>query len=442
MTTDVGLPAPAGRVMSRQGHVPRSSSPWQRVLTQGSMFVGAAMLLLFLSVVIPNSLQIPTAVMLAICFLLCLPGFRMVRGLKTVFIFYTCSATVTVLFMAVGFLSAAPLMAAVQIPAIYLVSPFLWIVIAARLFNQLGEDRLVEWLVWLAILCCCSVAMYFYLYNTRGADAVSFFTESANVNTKDGYAGAVMHVYGSLIFLCGGFFSSPELIRNRLLRLVLLASLLVCAITSGRAALILSVPLGLLLGMVLTPRTIGSQGRRSVITQVMKYGLPVAFAVILVMLALSQFTKINLSLILGGVANKVASGGGDERVGQAHALYEGILNSGGMGVGHGIGVSFIRSSDYPWRYELVWLATVLRVGILGALVYAALFFVYIAKVLKIALQRRLTPGMKFMFCGFICAFIASSTNPYIEAFAFQWMYVLPVVGFFVEHSAARMSAPK
>lgn len=420
--------------------MPRMLNPWQRILTTRTLFMCAAMLLLFLSVVIPNSLQLPTAGMLAVCFLFSLHGFRVVPGLKTIFLFYACTVMVTLIYIAVGYLNDAPWIAAAQVVAIYIVSPLLWIFISAHLTLTIGTERLIHWFVWLAILCCISVAIYFVLYHIGGAAAVSFFTEAANVNNSDGYSAAVMHVYGSLIFLCGGFFSSPELIRNKLLRLIVLAALLICIITSGRSALILSVPIGLLLGLMLTPRTSEYRRRRSLLTQVIKYGLPMLLAGGLAVFALGELANIHLSVIFNNFADKLASGGGSARSGQAYALYQGILDSGGVGVGHGIGVSYIRSTDYPWRYELVWLATLLRVGIVGAIVYASLFFWYIARVMKSAILRHLTPGMKFMFCGFVAAFVASNTNPYIEAFTFQWMYVLPVVGFFIDHAAARKSA--
>ena len=54
------------------------------------------------------------------------------------------------------------------------------------------------------------------------------------------------------------------------LDMIVLAALLICIITSGRSALILSVPIGLLLGLMLTPRTSGYQRRRSLLTQVIK----------------------------------------------------------------------------------------------------------------------------------------------------------------------------
>jgi hypothetical protein len=41
-----------------------------------------------------------------------------------------------------------------------------------------------------------------------------------------------------------------------------------------------------------------------------------------------------------------------------------------------------------------------------------------------------------MFCGFVCAFLGTNTNPYIEAFVFQWMYVIPLVALAIEYPKA------
>jgi hypothetical protein len=402
----------------------------------------AALPLMFLSVVIPNSLQVPTAGMLLICFLLSLPQFKMTRGLRTVFGFYLCSVAVTVVYIAVGLTHGAPWSAVAQVLTIYIASPLLWIVVASALCEVLGEERLAGWFIWLAFLSCMSVAVYFVLYATGGAVAVSFFIKVGNVNLQKGYAAATMHVYGSLIFLCGGFFSSPEVVRNKLVRVLLLSSLFVCAITSGRSALILSMPVGLLLGLLLTPRTAGYSRRILLPMKALRVTVPTALAAVIAGYAIGKFSSIHLAVVFQSFVDKLSAGGGSGRTGQAGALFNGILDSNGFGVGHGIGVSYIRSFEYPWRYELVWLATILRVGIVGACVYASVFIFYIARVVKEAAHRRLTVSSKFMFCGFIAAFVASNTNPYIEAFTFQWMYIIPIVTFFIERSPHQTSAPK
>ncbi|GAB3791401.1 hypothetical protein [Dyella agri] len=410
-------------------------------LTVGHMFLGTASLLLFLSVVIPNSMPISTAAVMGLAFLLALPGLRIGPGFRNLLTMYACSVIVTIVYMIVGGMHDAPLVATVQVGAIYILSPLLWTFIAEALVRRLGADRLIHWFAMLSLLCAVSVALFFYLYLRHGAAAVAFFFQGANINQNEGFSGATMHVYGSLIFLCGGFFSSPELIKGRLLRLALLAALLVCALTSGRSALILAVPIGWLLGLMLTPRTT-QHPHKSAITRIIRYGLPTMIAVVAALFLLQAYTQISLSKVIDVVTTKLASGGGEARVQMGHSLYAGILGDNGIGSGHGVGVSFISDPIHPWRYELVWLATIYRVGIVGALVYALPFVIYMIAVLRLAYACRLPPVHKFMFCGFFCAFLATNTNPYIEAFSFQWMYVVPMVALFVDYPASLRRVPE
>lgn len=405
------------------------------------MFLGAAFLLLLLAVVVPNSLPLPTAAAMGLAFMLALPGLRIGPGFRTLLALYTCTVIVTIIYMIVGSQHDASLIAMLQVAAIYILSPLLWMVIANGLHRQLGMDRLIDWFILLSLLCALSVAMFFYLYLTRGAAAVTFFFKGANVNLTEGFSGATMHVYGSLIFLCGGFFGSPELIKNRLLRLALLAMLLICALTSGRSALILAIPIGWALGLMLAPRTTGPR-RKSPIINTIRYGLPSLIAVAAALVLLDAYTQVSVSTVLNNFSDKLASGGGSSRVEMAHSLYAGILDNAGLGAGHGVGVRFISDTIHPWRYELVWLATLYRVGIVGTLVYALPFLLYIAKVIRLALARRLPPRHKFLFCAFVCAFLGSNTNPYIEAFTFQWMYVIPLVALFTEYPVSLKLAPK
>ncbi|MBD8880676.1 MULTISPECIES: hypothetical protein [Rhodanobacter] len=410
-------------------------------ITVGHMFLGTAFLLLFLAVVIPNSLPVPTAVVMGLAFLLALPGLRIGNGFRNLLAMYACTVIVTIAYLVVGGMHDAPLLAIAQVTAIYILSPLAWTVIAEALLRRLGAEKLIGWFVLLSLLCAVSVALFFYLYFSRGAAAVAFFFQGANINQNEGFSGATMHVYGSLIFLCGGFFSSPELIRRRLLRLTLLAALLICALTSGRSALILSVPMGWLLGMMLASRTTESP-HRSPLIRIIRYGLPMVVATVAALALLQAYTKIDLSTVLNVVTDKLASGGGMARVQMGHSLFAGVLDNGGLGSGQGVGVPYVSDPIHPWRYELVWLATLYRVGILGTVIYALPFVLYILMALRLALIRRLPTRHKFMFCGLVCALLATNTNPYIEAFAFQWMYVVPLVALFIEYPECLRKAPE
>ena len=136
---------------------------------------------------------------------------------------------------------------------------------------------------------------------------------------------------------------------------------------------------------------------------------------------------ISIDAIFRDFFDKLASGGGVLRSEQFYALLKGINDSFGFGVGHGVGVSYLRDNNFPWRYELVWMATILRVGFFGSLIYLMLFLIYIKKFLIYRKKNNISAFDLFIFSGFVAAFVASNTNPYIESFAFQWMYVFPVV---------------
>jgi hypothetical protein len=404
-------------------------------LTVRHMFLGVAFLLLLFTVVVPNSLPIPTAVVMGIAFLLALPGLRFSLGFKNLLALYACSAMVTVVYLVVGGMHGAPFIGLVQVAAVYIVTPFLWIIVTDGLRRAIGIERLIEWFVVLSLLCVFSVALFFYLYLTRGAAAVAFFFQGANLNLNEGFSGATMHVYGSMIFLCGGFFSSPELIKRRSLRFVLLAFLLVAAVTSGRSALILSIPLGACMGWMLSSRTTEHRGKPAIV-RFMQYGVPSVIAIIKTLYVLEAYTQVRMSAVLNIVFNKVAAGGGVERTEMSRSLYQGILDNGGLGAGQGVGVNYVSDPIHPWRYEVVWVASVFRVGLLGAFIYELPFILYVLGVAKLAFDRRLPAHHKFLFSGFVCAFLATNTNPYVEAFSLQWMYVIPLVFWYVEHSLA------
>ena len=396
------------------------------------MFLGTAFLLLLLAVVVPNSLPMSTAGVMGLSLLLALPGIRFGQSLRNLLALYACTVIVTIVYVIVGGLHGAPLEAMAEVSAVYIVSPLAWMIIAEGLHRRLGVDGLIDWFMVLSVLCILSVALFFYLFLTRGAAAVEFFFQGANVNLNEGFSGATMHVYGSMIFLCGGFFSTPELIKSKFLRFGLLVMFLICALTSGRSALILAVPLGWILGWLLASRTVEHVGK-SAIARLIQYGLPLLIAVMAALYLLQAYTHVSLSSVFDIVFDKVASGGGSARAEMSRSLYEGIFDNGGLGAGHGVGVSFISDPLHPWRYEVVWLATLYRVGIVGAVIYVLPFLLYTIGVTRLALARLLPARHKFMFCGFFCAFLATNTNPYIEAFSLQWMYVIPLVLWYIEY---------
>lgn len=402
-------------------------------ISRRHLFIFSTSILLFLCVVIPNSMQSTSAVALIITAIIASVGLKINRNIIKLFWFFVLTVLVTAGYLIVGELNGAPQEALIQIPVIYIVSPFLWILVSIQIFQSIGSERLIGWFAVYTLLCGVSIIVFFWLFEQYGPNAVSFFkSDGANLSLQDGYAGATMHVYGSLIFLSAGFISSPEVIQSFKLRIIVIAVICSAALTSGRAALILSIPIGLLSLLLLTPRTIelSKYQRKKSYKNLFRALLAVTAGVGLVIYLASYYTDINIPYIISAFYEKLGEGGGGERIEQAKSLVSGIIETNGLGAGHGIGVEVVRSEINPWRYELVWLATIYRVGFIGAAIYAILFFHYIFSIIRVARSRKLLMKDKFFFSAFVAAFVASNTNPYIEGFAFQWMFIVPLISFY------------
>lgn len=400
-----------------------------------SIFKLSLFCLLFLSVVVPNSLRAANAALLIFCFVLSLCLCRPLKSIPRLMTAYLATVVITVIFVLVGQINAAPREAAEQVLIIYIVSPLCWLWISCAMALKIEEVKIAKWFVRLGILSVASVGVYFYLFLQGGPAAVSFFIEDANLNLQDGYAGATMFVYGSLIFLTAGFFAASSLIKNALIRAALLAGLAIVAITSGRSALILAVPIGLFMGTFFSPSGSAEGPRRSRASRAIRSPIFYFFVSSALCLIAAPYFGVDVGLILSKFAEEVNSGGGGERTSQLAALFNGTLETFGMGAGHGIGVSLLRSEAFPWRYENVWAATVFRTGVVGALIYAAPFIYYIRTYFFLKKREILGKFDLFMFSGFCAAFFASMTNPYIEAFSFQWMFIIPMVSLAVKRTA-------
>ena len=403
--------------------------PWMAVCFKWSFFV-----LMFLTMVVPNSIKPVSVSFLALTALI---GWRLTDftpAFMRVVWMHVASSVVTLVFLLVGLLNGASNEALIQTLFIYIVSPAMWILVAGGVLAVMDADDLQGLMENNAILACASVALFFYLFLNFGPEGVSFFIEpeNANVNLQEGYAGATMHVYGTLIFLSSAMFAMLTAGRMDTKLLITLGMLVVAAVMSGRSALMLSIPIGLAAGAALRPGIYGQVAGTLAWNLGKQIGIAVAAAVIFVIL-LTAFTEVDVLYIITGFWEELSGGGGSERTNQAGALFEGIITTFGIGAGHGVGVNYIRSELFPWRYEIVLLATIYRVGFVGAFIYAWPFIRYGWGVFEVWKRHRLTNFDVFLFTGCASAFIAAATNPYIEGYTFHWMYVLPLTIFLVRH---------
>ena len=146
---------------------------------------------------------------------------------------------------------------------------------------------------------------------------------------------------------------------------------------------------------------------------------------------------INIFKIFEGFIKKINSGGESARTEQFKALVEGI-NQNIFGAGHGVGVSYIRNYNYPWRYEILPLALIYRVSLFGFIIYALPFLYSIKQFMKLHINSQDDLIDRFMVSGLISIVVASFTNPYLESFEFQFFSVFPFIYFITRKQKLRL----
>jgi hypothetical protein len=402
---------------------------------QQRRFIGKVMKFLYISlgmaaVVIPNSLPLETFGLLLILAVVAAttPGFR--NFPRRYALMMSMSILVTLVYLTVGVLNGAPGAAVWQILLAYVLTPGLWAACVFGAIRRFPGATVARGLALLTVPATLSVALYFYLFLNFGPSSVTFFFDQANVHIQGSTIAARMHVYGSLIFLAGGFFSTPEVFYRKPSRLLIALLLIGAAMTSGRAALIASIPIGFF--VFILPRLTSNFRLKSVLIGffVVAVGVFSAFG-------LMQSLGVSIQDTMGMFLQKLMAGGGAVRDLQSEALWDSISTHIGLGAGHGIATKVIRNEEYPWRYELIWLATLHRVGVIGTAIYAFPFLWYLFSASRALLINRLSTHERFFFGGFLAAFVASSTNPYLEAFSLQWMFIVPMVDWFTSHPTRR-----
>lgn len=388
-------------------------------------FIGIA---IAVCIIVPNSFQVFTAALLGIAFLFSILTARFDQPTANLLLIFLAGSLVSVVYLFVGYINGAPNDAIILSGAVYIVSPIMWLLIGTSYFQLYGIPNAVKWFTrftWAALL---SIVLFFYAYFTFGRESVQFLAEEANINVTRGFAGATMLVYGSMIFLSGAIFAAPTVLKSKIVRLIMVAAMIAAAATSGRAAFLIAIPIGFAVGALLRPGLSGQFSQNS------REGVPL-LGVVAILIGLSLgivilnalFVQLDLMVIAEAFFQKLASGGGTERVGQFYALWAGVEDSYGLGQGHGVGVSYLRSDEHPWRYELLPLATILRVGLFGTAVYALPFLAAFIAILRKFRSNQLSPFDVYMAGGLMAALAATFTNPYMESFIFQFMYFLPVV---------------
>lgn len=381
---------------------------------------------LILPIVLPNVLR-PASVLIFSLFgvLSILLGFRKTK--KKALIIYLLTTLVTFFYLFIG-VSAGADEAIPWVFFVYILAPLFWMYFWFWMLDASSPEKIARLLMIFGMLGFALILAFFYIYMILGTgDSLVWLIAEPNVQVEDGKAAATLHVYGSMIFITAAFLAAPGVVKNFILRVGVTGSLVAAAFISGRSAFVLAILVGLLVNLL------ANKKERSRSHGVFYASLAALFALTLAELISSQiFSGQSLSLVstLEALVEKISSGGGDARVLQYKALMDGINESWLLGVGHGVAASEIRNYDSNWKYELLWLSTIYHVGLMGFIIYSMPIILSVICYIRLKMAKLNNLHDDFFFGGLISIAVASTTNPYLESFDFQWMVILPCVYFY------------
>ena len=374
--------------------------------------------IMFNAVIIPNAKQELLFISLFLVAAMSIYRFR-VKTVSLIILFTTF--LVTLFYLTLGLIRGATSQAVVQTLFIYIFSPILWLLVIDYFWQRYGVDFIIKSLAICAIIACSTVPLFIYLFLNQGPESVAFFGGIPNVNITSSFSGVAMHVSGSFLFLISGFLGGYDVLRSRFFNIIVITALMISVLFTGRTMALISLFLGFAFYLV---HFIGQARLKNILALI-----ALIFFMSGALIATFSILDISIIQLLLNHAEKVM-GGDSARPEQAFALIEGAEDYFFIGAGHGLGVDYLRSEEFPWRYEAVYLALLYKLGLVGLIVVILPFITCIFYFLHLIYRQRANKYDRFFGVAILAVFLAGFTNPYPEAFSFQWMYLFPIYYFF------------
>lgn len=403
------------------------------------IFLTLGMMLFFLMLFVPTTYQPIKAALLAVILSAILIGglwqrsnFRLHRSIV---LWTLILVTTGAVFMLVGAVGAAP--GALRVGTVYLVWPLVFTVLIGGLASKVSIEKMTAVLVWSGIAIGIYGGMYFGHVLGWLPDALYFeLDQGQEVGIYEGYVEYNMYSISTLLFLVPFLFAAlvhwkkwgtPIMARRWLWLAFLLC--LALAFISGRRVLWLVLLISPVVYWVLSLFSVSLKNSRTGTTL-----RPLAL-LLFIAIAIFLFLQKELGLNLSAMAEQLFSAfdfSGEEsaslRSEQAEALFSEWQERPLLGHGHGAAArGSLRSDEFPWAYELSYLALLFHTGLLGTLVYASCAAWVYWQGLKVARHSSTYGGLIIpILVGTTCFLIGNATNPYLEKFDFMWVVFLPL----------------
>ncbi|MEQ6341785.1 MAG: O-antigen ligase family protein [Gammaproteobacteria bacterium] len=404
------------------------------------IFLWMGMALFFSMLFVPTTYQSIKAGVLAVLLSAIVVGWQRGSNFKLhrsiagwTLIFVTTSAV----FMVVGAVGAAP--GALRVGTVYVLWPLVFTMLIGGLISEISIRKLIAVLIWAGIAIGIYGATYFghvlgWLPNALYIE----IDQGQGIGLYEGYVEYNMYSISTLLFLVPFLFAA--LVHWRKLGATIVArywlwlAFLLClglAFASGRRALWLILLIAPVVYWILSWLSVSSVDSRAATTS----RIPALLLLVIVIAAVLWYLQIKLDLDLSAMAEQLFSAfdfSGERsaslRAEQAQALFSEWQNRPLLGYGHGAAArGSLRSYEFPWAYELSYLALLFHTGLLGTLVYASCVVWVYWQGLKVA-RHSLAYGylMIPILVGTTCFLIGNATNPYLEKFDFMWVIFLPL----------------
>lgn len=372
-------------------------------------------LLLFLILYLPTLVQPLKLVVLVILFLFILFSGKLTQKFiysKRILIWLLVYITANLIFLGEGILTNSTLL--VKLAPLYLVWPLLYTITLISGFSlKRIRFNYVTFFTVLAIIIPIFIIVTFINYTNGINNSVVNIIFPTVTSDYGGFINYFSPSITSLFFL--GTWSLCVAIVERKLKIRILALLgvvliITSAILIGRRALLITVVLGPVIFLILDVILFKRWKRVSQLL-FLTFVIVIVISVVLNIFSSQNLRIFNLDSTV--VQNKYRSL-------QFVSLMDGWKEHPLLGSGFGINASVIRSQTTPGAYELSYIALLFQTGLLGGIIYLALYLWIFISLNSIYMQ---TNNIYYLIVnvGYVSIMIVNATNPYINSFDGLWI---------------------
>lgn len=339
-------------------------------------------------------------------------------------------------FMLLGSINGAP--GAVRVGTVYVVWPLVYTLLVAGTARQTTIDGLFKTLVLAGI----AIAVYSlsFIFNAVGwlPDALYFeLDQGQGFSLYEGMVEYSLHSISTLLFLVPFLLAAlstwPRGSLMPVSRFWLWSSFLfgvVLVLLSGRRALLLVVAIAPFFILFLQ-RFLPHQYK----PRVAKWRVGLALVILVSVLGVYGYLQSLFGLSIGGLSEMFMTGfdfGGNASASARGEQFVALVREWSehpfFGLGHGASAGgSVRSEEFPWAYELSYVALLFHTGLVGFAIYTAgVGWIFLMGLRMIRSGGRWAFYMLPALVGMGCFLIGNATNPYLEKFDYIWVIFLPV----------------